>query len=411
MIILEITDVQEFDVLLTSGDAKFSGAIKKLQSVFRWGRSAPFSHASLLLSPFSVIESLDTSGIVITDLFKPSTNPHGQEKKFDDDQTQIVARIDGARLRLFAILNGVNRAEVRRYRPISSCDPAKFAQSKNAILAAISAVYLAEYPAYARLLATARVIPNEVVNALERIGMFIENKTITGPFCSELVVNLLGCAHPMIMETYQTAKKTAPSDLSHNKEIFELVTIAKEYSSPEELPGRNSKDFIDIIQKYLSIKSNASQKFNSDLVKLTRKLPNAIGIISNIRQSEFVAVTELYQEILDTMRQDWIKPLSDHIQTSRRLGIWLRSANKCAASCPAERKAPASSPGGKPRLQPAWEHRGPSEERCIDVRYCSGIEPRWDRLSIFLEEQHEERMQRDFKRASQRVDSMRRDQI
>lgn len=405
MVILDITNVQPFDVLLTAGDAKLSGLIRAGQHIVR-GKPAPFSHAAMFLSPFLMVESLNEPGIVLTNLFEGSLNPHGNST--NSRSNPIFLKTTKPVTRLYLRLDGVSDAEIRRFKPLQGLSTAQKNIYSSNVIDALSTVYLASYPPMVRLLRTANLLPNEVLELLERIGARWEGKNVSGPFCSELVTLLLAAIDPAILSCRPDAAAVAPSDIFHNNDLFDAVPSTV-FHDDSDIPGFTIPHIESELKRNIEI-DVISQKFNTKIVHLIDTLSRAFSA-SNGEDSFLYngePIEKYYRDLLESQRALWLGDVQSHMSESALVLKWLSDTNACAATCPSNRP-PSPNTNGRPRLRLRWEHDGPASEACADVRFCPSSPWTWDRLKSKLEAGKEARLQRDNERSQAYVESMKRE--
>lgn len=382
MVIVDITDVNPFDVLLTSGTATSSLLNRIAQKAIRRA-PAPYSHAAMFISPFVLIESLDKPGIILTDLFGPRVNTNSDNRA----QAHIFVRSNAHGTRIYARLDGVKDAEVRRYRPLHDAPPVKLENFLEDAIGALARVYLAQYPPYLRLARVARIIPDPAMTLLEKIGRSWQRKGDVGPFCSELVTMLLGAIDPCIYEHISDPASVSPSDIYNNGLVFSDVSGHDFDTSARELSG-----VAEQLRNSLQVPELESQIFYSKLAQLIPRMPAVAKMIGASPDAVYNGehLPAYYEGLLVRLKAALLLPLSNHVKDALLVMDWIKSANHCLETCPARRKPPREN-FGRPRLQIAWEHGGPASEPCADARYCNGIFYNWNRLNNILMERSEAR--------------------
>lgn len=395
MIAIKLNDLRPLDVLLSSGDAKVSKANRFMQSLIRRGSAAPYSHAALFISPYLVLESLDESGVVLTDLFAPAANPHGTQPS-SLDQYGIHARSVGRNIELYAILPGVDAVEARRYKPVGNADFIELYRRVTALHDQISAVYLAQYPAFVRLARTARLLSDATMTALERLGVKWEGKVITGPFCSELVVSILATVDPIIRHKFDSYASASPSDLYNEADLFETKAIGFKVSKVEDLPGIPTSEIYygletvsaklpDQLHRWLKINTLQSQAWNSLLLQLSSTMPAIAHKMNNKNENDDLPESihqyqGLYLKIMERMRSQWLRHMNEHIRDATIVHKWMKLCNECAETCPQLRRDGYGASGG---LANSYQD---AADVCRDIRQCSRIDaPTWSFVCATLE--------------------------
>ncbi|WNJ91763.1 hypothetical protein [Bosea sp. 685] len=410
-VVLDITDARPFDVLLTSGDAKSSRLNRIAQSITRGGALAPYSHASMFLSPFLIVESLDQPGIVLTSLFKPSLNPHGSAVGDATLDHHVFARIKEGLTRIFVALPGVDAAEVRRYNKIRYATNDNIIVALEKIIQTIIEVYLAQYPAYARLIRTAKLLSPQIAERIEFVGRRWEDKIITGPFCSELVAILLNSIETEFGAYNTDPASISPSDFYNDVTNFSTVSQSVDWVSEDKLPGLDAPGIISTIEDNLSLNSLKSQEFNISLIKLTASLSRSLSDMHGNARADASKIEEFYLNVREKIRSNALSEVVDLVCDALLFMDWVQSSNDCMASCPNKRPprareaTPESSKLGltRPRLVRAWEHAGSDAEPCKEGRYCETAHPRWTSVKHQLESNAEARFKRDFDRTHEIV--------
>jgi hypothetical protein len=339
MVILDITDVQPFDVLLTAGDAKLSGLIRSGQRMLR-GESAPYSHAAMFLSPYLVVESLDTLGVVLTDLFEGSVNPHGNGARSSGEPFFFKANTPS--LRMYARLEGVSAAEIRRFKPLMGLPLYKVIQYKSNVVDAISKFYLAEYPSLLRLLRTAKLVPDGAMQILERVGARWQGKRVTGPFCSELVTLLLSAIDPVILSCGFNAASVTPSDIYHNEDFFEKIDSSF-FQDDTAIPGNEVPEVMVTLKRNIRISTNF-QSFRAKIVQLNDILSKSLSKTKTDIGFLFDGQTidEYYHYIMKESRHLWLADVEEHISEAAYVSKWMSDTNVCAKTCPVNRPLPST---------------------------------------------------------------------
>jgi len=382
MIAIEVTEVQAFDVLLTSGK-KITASVNKLcQSLIRGGRAASYSHASIFLTPFLLAESDVNPGVVLTNLFGPCPDPHTNAGFSSVQQPRIVSRSDGAKVRLFALLPGVDAACIRRYKPIDGIDVREFVRLTHHLTSVLAGSYLAQYPALIRLAGTAGIISASVLTVLEQVGAVFEKKGITGPFCSELVTILLAAANSAILKELGMPENVAPSDI-HHAQLFRTIV---ESNDSNELAGQEFEGVLNLLEPYMSPNEIAMQSRRAEILQVTKKMELRVTDVDTDWEN-------YYDSLREEIRWGPLRHLNDRIVDGAMVSKWLIDSNKCTETCPLNKKDATSE--FRPRFSKSRD--GDPHEPCIDVRGCSAVTPRiWGDLLLLLGRRDEERLRNDM---------------
>lgn len=401
MVILELNKVRPLDILLTSGDQKFSKSIRAATTLARRGRLAAFSHAALFLSPSLLVESLFNEGISITNLIEPAMKGHqSAEQLFTSRAIETLsARIDRGRLRLFVILEGESGAAVFRHKSIDQNRTDLLTLLiRPRVFALLQCCYRAQYPELGRLLNVFHSMPLAVREAAEKFLRLMEaEKVAPGPFCSELVQTVFTALADFLPTKQVDPLGVAPDDLAVSEDFRRLdgderpITIA---TSLGELPGKpGDPGFVAQMKKMLVGEVLRSQELEGKIIQINGRLAT---LVPWLNRTDVGIERERYAKLSMETRAKWLK----HIEEFVRIGCdslwnWIEDANECRITCPAQRLArgdkvlwpPPDDPHGVAELKwiasgrKTWEMpRYWDGNACSDVRECACAGSTWEQV-------------------------------
>jgi hypothetical protein len=261
------------------------------------------------------------------------------------------------------------------------------------VLECLGCFYLAQYPAVGRLLRTARFFPSRFLDFIETFTKRMQDKVITGPFCSELVMTSLRATRAFLSsEDGQRGPETfSPSDLEHLKG-WEASTEGFLVAGAENLPGTESVDtaFSNGLLSLLSLPWYINQAFASRIRLIESSVTEIIAALT-ARQYLDGLVPESISSVPDVGKRhlEILRHIHRYINAvCDPLWNWIKEANECSSDCPVNRHRA----GHKVRLnEPTLSERVslPTYKvvehwdglRCPDIRSCPFATSRWHHLN------------------------------
>jgi hypothetical protein len=404
MLMLEITNVQPMDVLVTSGKYLSSKVNQALQTAVR-GRMAAFSHSALFLSPALVLESTTDNygteqqeieinkpknqekGIALKDLVSPAASDKSVVTVQTNSPIEFYPRMEDGCLRIFVHLDNVTKASV--FRHSSLVGEKNLWSFRQRALTALSPYYLLQYPPSEKLLNVAPFVSERFADAA---GAFtdwfhldtLNKKGATGPFCSELVAMAFIASKGLLPLSINTPRKVAPSDFADlNEFIKKPIVRAFDCHSPTDLPGKACENgFSHELRTMLSTNLLRQQSFEGKLIQI-RKMVDDLAEKSPekfLRRSpgSFLTVEEIYSVTLLSQIESFLTKIADEFW------LWLREANCCLKSCPKRRHEaghvidPIPLTFTEQNSLPTYKRRVSwSGNRCSDLRGCRCASTNW----------------------------------
>lgn len=235
---IRLDKLRPLDVILSKPkrrkDCKSSDAIAFLTSKGTRILSK-FSHASIVITPFILIEAIEKG-----------THFRGQEptKCIVDKDSGIVLLKD---------VHDYENIAIYRHKELVNIDADETIKKQIKAFHAVFKYFLLEYPTIDELRnnfkdRSIRVkIADLLVGKAVTYYSSMENKIVTGPFCSQLVCELFNELH---LKLFKESKEIdfnsiAPIDLT----LSELTPVKESIVEEENIPiGNNEKSFINLIK-------------------------------------------------------------------------------------------------------------------------------------------------------------------
>jgi hypothetical protein len=398
MAMIEISCLKPLDILLTQGAGKSSTFIRIGTTLARGGRTARASHASLVVAPSLLVESLGDGGTAFTSLV-------------GTDQTRLFARVDGRRLRLFARLKDVKAGYVYRHVLGDQLAPDAWL-FRDGLFAALAPHYLAEYPGAGRLLRVATFLPEALKDRMEALSISVQRKIAAGPFCSELVIALLLSIGP-ILQMPSSPETIAPGDIEH------LTNFKYRFKTIEDdaLPGNElDETSTHALAEMLCFGQLQHQELKSKTIRISGWIERlqAAGVLVNSAQPQGFQAAERTRIRLQQL--EYVKAYLGEV--SDEFWSWYSSSATCMESCPEGLKRLEEARARK-RARDSTNRNGKSfvlalamsspwdGSTCGQQLQCSCSQPTWQQIQRQFADYREREMESlrlDVERAKRGVD-------
>jgi hypothetical protein len=358
MLAIDLSKVEPLDILLTTSAEPVSKLIKVGQRLARL-RLAPvrFSHAAMFMAPSMLVESSD-AGVVFEQftnrtieddpLLKhmPRAQAHARFVRLD---TRLIVRKNGDTFDVLGGLPAAAHARVIRHKTIEDKGLVAKSSLRAGVLESLEECYLKAYPAWSNFLNTISLPQRLRLAAVTLERSLLGVPMNPGPFCSQLVAQLLQAQG--LNTGGRASEATAPVDLDASDQFVEVDCLV-------DVPDTEAVEHAVELERLLHFEgtSRLSPLFDDARTSVDRfvhwmKTGSTDSTSTSFRKNE-----QGKEELL------WLKKWCHHV--SDMFWDWHRSSPACFRACPDHKKL---------RNLTFIEGRLESiPTRCNDPRQCSG---------------------------------------